>query len=150
MSLLTKIPPPVALAALLSGAVGVTRSVPLLQLAPFRSPLLAVVLGLAVVVLEIWGWREFRRHRTTILPLRRPTSLLCVGPFRFTRNPLYLTMLLLAVAVWVGWGQLGLLLAPLGFFAFVNGIIIPYEEAKLRSIFGDAYTDYCRRVRRWL
>jgi len=149
MSFLTKIPPPAALAALVSGAAWLSGSVALLQSAPFRSPLLAAIMALAAVVLEIWGWWEFRRHRTTILPLRQPTSLLCAGPFRFTRNPLYLTMLLLAVAVWVGWGRLGLLLAPLGFFIFVNWVIIPYEEAKLSLIFGDAYADYCRRVRRW-
>jgi protein-S-isoprenylcysteine O-methyltransferase Ste14 len=150
MSPLTKIPPPAALALSIAGAVVLTRNVPVLQVACFRAPLAAAALVLAVVGWAGWAALEFRRHRTTILPQRQPTHLLCVGPFRFSRNPLYLAMLLLATAPWLAWGQLGLLLAPLGFFSFLNWVIVPFEEAKLRGIFGDAYAVYARRVGRWL
>jgi protein-S-isoprenylcysteine O-methyltransferase Ste14 len=150
MPLLTKIPPPAALVGTIAGAVLMTWSIPLLQGVCFHAPLAAAVVALAAGAWAGWAAREFRRYRTTILPHRQPTSLLCAGPFGVSRNPLYLAMLALATLPWLAWGQLGLLLAPLGFFSFINWVIIPFEEARLHGIFGDAYTDYARRVRRWL
>lgn len=150
MSPLTKIPPPAALVVTIGGAVLLTRYVPALQVVGFRTPLAAVAVALAAGAWAVWAALEFRRYRTTILPHRQPTSLLCAGPFCVSRNPLYLAMLLLATTPWLAWGQLGLLLAPLGFFGFINWVIVPFEEAKLRGIFGVAYAEYARRVRRWL
>lgn len=150
MPSLTKIPPPAALVVMIGGAVLLTWHVRALQVAWFRAPLAAVAVALAAGVWAGWAMLEFRRFRTTILPQHQPTRLLCAGPFCVSRNPLYLTMLLLAATPWLWWGSLGLLLAPLGFFSFSNWIIIPFEEAKLLGLFGDAYADYTRRVRRWL
>lgn len=149
MSLLAKIPPPVAWLLSIGAAVLLTRYAPALQVVWVRAPAVAGAVVLAALGLVGWAGREFRRYRTTVLPLRRPTSLLCAGPFRFSRNPIYLGLLAGAFAPWLWWGQAGLLLAPPLFFLVINGAVIPHEEAKLRSLFGDAYADYCRRVRRW-
>jgi protein-S-isoprenylcysteine O-methyltransferase Ste14 len=149
MPSLAKLPPPLALVLSIGAAAVSTRYVPGLQAVWFRVPLSAGVVALSALALIIWAWVEFRRHRTTILPLRQPTRLLCAGPFRFSRNPIYLGMLLGAFAPWLGWGYTGLLLAPPLFFVVINGAVIPYEEAKLQGAFGEAYAEYCRRVRRW-
>ncbi|MBK8477405.1 MAG: isoprenylcysteine carboxylmethyltransferase family protein [Opitutaceae bacterium] len=149
MTSLAKVPPPLAFALSLAAALVLTRQVPAAQWAWFRAPWVAAAVVLVGGAWIVWAWLEFRRYRTTILPLRQPTSLLCRGPFCVSRNPLYLAMVLLAATPWLAWGQVGLLLAPLAFFAFVNWVIVPFEEAKLRAIFGDAYAEYCRRVRRW-
>jgi protein-S-isoprenylcysteine O-methyltransferase Ste14 len=133
----------------IGGAALLTKYVPVLQTTWFRAPVAAGVVGVAALGLMGWAAVEFRRYRTTILPLRQPTSLLCRGPFRFSRNPIYLGLLALTFVPWLGWGRLGLLLAPVEFFAIINGLEIPYEEAKLRGIFGEAYNEYARRVRRW-
>ncbi len=126
-----------------------TRLVPAAQWVWFCAPWVAAAAVLAGGGWFGWAWLEFRRYRTTILPLRQPTSLLCRGPFCVSRNPIYLAMVLLAATPWLWWGALGLLLAPLGFFSFSNWVTIPFEEVKLRATFGDAYVEYCRRVRRW-
>lgn len=150
MSLLTKIPPPLALAVSLGAAALLTWRVPALQTVWFCSPMAAGLVAGGSVAWIVWAGFEFRRYRTTILPHRQPTSLLCAGPFCLSRNPLYLAMLLLSATPWLCWGSLGLLLAPLGFFAFINTVIVPHEEMTLRELFGDKYADYCRRVRRWV
>lgn len=146
---LAKIPPPLALVGSMGLAALAARLVPPLGTVSLQSPWAAW--GVALVALTWAGWAalEFRRYQTTILPQRRPTRLLCRGPFRFSRNPLYLAMLLLTAVPWLGWGRIGLLLAPALFFTFANWVIIPFEEANLRALFGDAYAGYCRRVRRW-
>ena len=146
---LASLPPPLAWMASFGISAVATWLVPALQPVWFRSAPAAWGATFAALAWCGWAMAEFRRHRTTILPQRQPTSLLCRGPFRFSRNPLYLAMLVLTMVPWLARGQIGLSLAPLLFFAFANWAVIPGEEARLRELFGNAYADYCRRVRRW-
>ncbi|HLP30140.1 MAG TPA: isoprenylcysteine carboxylmethyltransferase family protein [Geothrix sp.] len=101
-------------------------------------------------VLGAWGLLTFRRMGTTPEPNGVASSLLTSGPFRFTRNPLYLALSatlaafgLLLDSAWV------LLLAAL-LALLLDRFVIQREEARLRTQFGDTYHAYARRVRRWL
>jgi len=92
----------------------------------------------------------FRKTKTTTVPHETPSSLVTTGPYRFTRNPMYvgLTLEYLGVAgarldVWP------VILLPL-LLAYVNFVVIPVEEQNLRGVFGDAYQEYGARVGRWL
>jgi steroid 5-alpha reductase family enzyme len=72
------------------------------------------------------------------------------GIYRFTRNPMYLglVILTLGIAVWVGaWPMF---IAPIAVFATANWVHIPFEEDKMRRQFGATYDGYVRRVRRWV
>jgi protein-S-isoprenylcysteine O-methyltransferase Ste14 len=102
------------------------------------------------VVLMFWSALEMFRHRTTINPYGKPSSLLQSGPFRFSRNPIYLAdsfiycgVGLLLDSVWP-W-----LLLPLLIFCMQRAVIV-HEEHLLLRLFGDDYRIYRRRVRRWL
>jgi protein-S-isoprenylcysteine O-methyltransferase Ste14 len=92
----------------------------------------------------------FRKHGTTVLPARRPTTAIArTGPYRFTRNPMYVGMALAYIggALLLGsWWPLTLLPAVL---LAVDRYVIAREERYLRAKFGDDYTAYTRRVRRW-
>lgn len=72
------------------------------------------------------------------------------GPFRFTRNPLYLSLacVLLAAALW--WNSLWLLAAVPAWILAMNLLVVRPEEAYLAARFGAAYEAYRARVRRWL
>ena len=150
-SVMLKLPPPawtlihLVVAAGLSFALG-WPAVPGLPLAP---------LGIALVVIAfippVWAAALFRREGTEINPTS-PTNrkLVTGGPYRFTRNPMYLGLITLAlgIAIWVGaWPMF---LAPIAVFATTNWAHIPFEEAKMRRQFGAAYDSYVARVRRWL
>ena len=113
-----------------------------------------VPVGWALVSLfVVWnGWALwlFGRHRTGLLPGQATETLIEEGPYRFSRNPLYLGLLalylglaLLAPTFW------GLVLFPAAVLLVYWGAIRP-EEQFLRERFGGAYDDYTRRVRRWL
>jgi protein-S-isoprenylcysteine O-methyltransferase Ste14 len=112
-------------------------------------------IGVALVVLglipAVWGRIMFLRAGTEVQPTSPGnTALVTGGPFGLTRNPMYLGLVIvcLGVAIWVGaWPML---LAPLGLFATSNFVHIPFEEAKMRRQFGEAFDAYCARVRRWL
>ena len=152
-SLLIRTPPPLLFAAALAIGLVLERQAPLallpMALATYAVPMSAVLL-LVGGVLAVGAASLFRRRRTTLNPAGEASSLVVDGPFRRTRNPMYLslTLLVLGVAVWrdSAWPVL-LLPAPLLVLQFA---IIPFEERTLAARFGDEYRAYCRRVRRWL
>lgn len=88
----------------------------------------------------------FARQRTTIMPSGHPSRLVLDGPYRFTRNPMYLALVLSYIGLCL---QLGLLwavaLLPLPWLALQRYVIL-FEEARLRSEFGRHYSAYCARA----
>lgn len=98
------------------------------------------------------GATNLRAARTTLLPMRprRTTSLVTTGIFGWTRNPMYLGL----AAALVGWAAFlsaaWSLLGPVLFVLYVNRFQIQPEERVLTELFGAEYTNYTRRVRRWL
>ncbi len=108
---------------------------------------LAIGFGLALFVWTLW---TFARHHTTVNPYSGASALCTRGPFRFSRNPIYLGdwFLLAGVSLLLGtfWP---LLFAPLIWIMLRFGVI-RHEEAHLEAKFGDAYRDYKARVRRWI
>lgn len=113
-----------------------------------------VPLGLALVSLFVgwngWALWLFGRHETGLLPGQATHAMIEEGPYRLSRNPLYVGMLtlylglaLLAPTVW------GLVLFPAAVLLVLWGAIRP-EERFLHERFGASYEDYRRRVRRWL
>ncbi len=92
----------------------------------------------------------FARRRTTILPSGQPSRLVLTGPYRFTRNPMYLALILSYLGLTVQMGYLwGVLLLPLPWLG-LQFYLIPFEEGRLHAEFGRAYSEYRTRVRRWL
>lgn len=99
------------------------------------------LMGAAVLVMVL--------ARTTVIPRRNPGALVTSGPFRISRNPIYLGDALIltgAVAWWGAW--LALPLVPL-FMVLITRRYILNEEDRLRSTFGTAYDDWAARVPRW-
>jgi protein-S-isoprenylcysteine O-methyltransferase Ste14 len=108
------------------------------------------VLFLTPSVLAIAAVRTFRQHHTAIDPLGTVTTIVASGPFRYTRNPMYLSLMVLYVggtlAFRLPWALV--LLLPV-FLALHFGVIMP-EERHLEATFGEPYRRYRQRVRRWL
>lgn len=102
-------------------------------------------------ILPIWAFRTFRFEGTEIDPLSETNhKLITHGPYCLTRNPMYLGLVVVALgmAIWVGaWPMLA---APVAAFVTANFAHIPFEEAKMRRQFGEAFDAYAGRVRRWV
>lgn len=92
----------------------------------------------------------FRRQGTSMLPVRPASALVITGPYRFTRNPMYVALALLTIAFALflhTWWIVALLVPAL---LAVQRFVIVREEAYLRRRFGAEYDAYARRVGRWL
>jgi protein-S-isoprenylcysteine O-methyltransferase Ste14 len=106
---------------------------------------------IAGVVLSVWAALTFRRQRAEIVPSAQTHSTLVgSGPFRFSRNPMYLGALAVGVGVALLAGAWPMWLVPAALFLLQNFVIIPFEERSMERTFGDAYRDYRSRVRRWI
>lgn len=104
---------------------------------------------LAGLALSAWAMLHFRIRRTTPIPAGQPTSLVIEGPYRYTRNPMYLGVLLILAGIALYWGDAAYFLAPAGFFLIVDRLFIPYEEEKLARLFGPNYERLMRATPRW-
>jgi protein-S-isoprenylcysteine O-methyltransferase Ste14 len=126
----------------------------LLPAQPLLSPLVAAGIGAALIALGIAfavsGAVTQKRAGTTPVPIKPTTALVTGGPYRFTRNPMYLgmTFAYVGVAVWTQavWAFVYL---PIILLA-IRRLVIAREESYLTEKFGDAYLRYCSQVRRWI
>src|SRR5438093_7611010 len=121
---------------------------------PFLPGTLAVPLGAPLVVVAIalfaYSVTTFRAAGTPV-PARKPTTVIVrTGPYRFSRNPIYLafSLLQLGISIWVNSVWLRATLA--GAVALIHYVVIRREEQYLERRFGAQYLDYKASVRRWL
>ena len=151
-----KIPPPVVALCLALLMWLVASSAPPVA-PPFDLPFglrasVAASLALIGQGISIAGIVSFRRARTTINPLKpgATSALVRSGVFRFTRNPMYLGLLLTLVgwAVWL-WSLAALLLLPV-FVLYIDRFQIGPEERALAKLFGAEFAGYRTSVRKWL
>jgi len=146
-----RIPPPVWMLLLFLDAYCVQNSFSWAAPVYARSILLTVVLAIAGMALGLWGERTFHKAGTEVMPASRTNKkLVTSGPFRFTRNPMYVGVVLIALGIAFYEGTLPFLAVPVLVFLLIHFAFIPYEEAKMKAQHGDAYTDYLTRVRRWI
>ncbi|HEX6176774.1 MAG TPA: isoprenylcysteine carboxylmethyltransferase family protein [Thermoanaerobaculia bacterium] len=96
------------------------------------------------------GIYQMKKHRTPVEPGQQPTALVTSGVFARSRNPLYLSLLLVLVAIAVMANALWILVAAALFGLTIDRVVIAWEERVLDRTFPDEYRDYKRRVRRWI
>ena len=103
--------------------------------------------GIALIFSALGG---FRKAGTPPEPWREVTAFVASGVYRFTRNPMYLGMAAISLGLTVALeSTAALLLLPIAIIA-IRTQVIAREEAYMQQAFGTPYSDYCKRVRRWL
>ena len=136
------------------GSIGLGLLAHLFWPMPLLPPSLGAPLGAMVVLLAgalfISAVRTLRKAGTPIPGNRPTTTMVRRGPYRFSRNPIYLafTLFQIGLAAWVN--SLALLLALLPALALMTLVVIPREERYLEARFPTEYLPYKHAVRRWL
>lgn len=144
--------PPLLAGLLCAGAMWyLTPHTPQLNIAKIALFITAVGLGAVGVFVMLVGVISFHRAKTTVNPHKpeTATALVTSGIYRYTRNPMYLGMLLLLLAWAVYLSSPIALIGVLAFWLYIGHFQIRPEERALAALFGGAFSEYTARVRRW-
>lgn len=148
-SWIVRIPTPLWLLGLIVIALLVDVPLQLPAIAQHRPA--GVALFVAGFLFSAWAALTFRRQRAEIIPASETHSALVTGgPFRFSRNPMYLGAVVVGIGAALAAGTWLMWLVPVVLFVLQNFVIIPFEERSMERTFGDAYHAYRARVRRWI
>jgi protein-S-isoprenylcysteine O-methyltransferase Ste14 len=146
-------PPPLLFALGIVAGLLLDQAFPLPLIGPTTRSAAAVGGWLLVALgtgLAGWGLATLLGAGTPIRPNRPASTLVTHGPFRISRNPMYLglSLVCLGVTLLMNSAWIALLLPPV--LAVLDLTVIRHEERYLAATFGFAYDEYCRRIRRWL
>ena len=114
------------------------------------SSLLGLILIISGISLVFVSFRFMRKMKTTFIPDGTPKVLISSGPFRFSRNPIYLGMLTFLVGVAFLMSSLSAIIISFVFGVIINFTWISHEEKKLKELFSEDWENYSSKVRRWI
>ena len=120
---------------------------------PFGGPFIwgfASAFIAAGLMLVIYSASLFKRADTPLIPFHKTTTIVTTGPFKMTRNPMYLGMVFCLIGIAVALGSLLPFVVIPVFILVIQTQFILAEERFLEELFGDEYLAYKKRVRRWI
>jgi protein-S-isoprenylcysteine O-methyltransferase Ste14 len=123
-------------------------SIPKLLFFPFN--LLGIIPIISGIFLNIWTDEYLKKFKTTVKPGKIPSRLITIGPFSFSRHPMYLGMSLILFGEALLFGALVNFIVPIVFIFYIEKVFIPFEERTLLTWFPEDYMEYKKNVRRWM
>lgn len=115
---------------------------------------LSILIGLFLLFPSIGiiflAFKELNKHETTIYPDGEPDFLVMTGPFKFSRNPIYLGMFGIILATAFLMQSLSALMIPILFILILENTWIPHEEKKLQEKFNNEWDHYCAQTPKWI
>ncbi len=114
------------------------------------SLLLGLILLIGSMALIVMAFKELQNYQTTYIPDGEPEKLVKTGPFKLTRNPIYLGMFGILIASSFLMQSISAMLIPILFLSIIENTWIPYEEEKLKEKFPDEWEEYISSTKRWL
>jgi len=145
-----KIMPPTYFIVLLFSSIGLHFLFPVMRLISLPYNYLGILIIIFGIILNLWTDSLFKKRQTTVKPHEMPNFFISSGPFRISRHPMYLGMILILLGVAVFLGSLISFVFPIIFVMIIEKLFIPMEEKNLEKKFGDKYIAYKKRVRKWI
>lgn len=144
-----KILPPTYCFIFLVIAIALHLTYPIASVLPPPYNLFGLALVIAGIWIMVWADGLFKKSNTDVKPFDRPAVLVTDGPFRISRHPMYLGFVGLLLGVAMLLGSLIAFIAPVAMLVTLATLFIPFEEDMCQAVFGEAYSDYKKRVRKW-
>jgi protein-S-isoprenylcysteine O-methyltransferase Ste14 len=145
-----KILPPIWLLLSIMTMIGLHFWLPVKQLLFQPVNYLGIIIIAIAIVLVLASAYLFRQQETTIMPFQESSYLLKEGLFNYSRNPIYLGMIIILIGVWIVLGSLTPLFIIPAFSWIIQELFIKEEEKMLEEKFGESYQKYQATVRRWI
>ena len=150
MEKFSKIPPPLVVLILVISTFFSSKKIDLIQI-PFQTSIAIFILSVGILIL-INPVLKFIKSKTTINPIKfkKVNKLVTSGIYRYSRNPMYLGMLMIVVSSSTFYLNIYSILTPLFFYLWINRFQIKREEVFLTEKFGEDYLSYKKKTRRWI
>jgi protein-S-isoprenylcysteine O-methyltransferase Ste14 len=109
----------------------------------------AILIFLSLIIISI-SILKFKKNKTSIDPNDIPDTLIVSFPYSISRNPIYLSMLILLFGIDMMFRNIIMFINLIIFFIIINIFVIPKEEINIEKKFGNKFIDYKRKIRRWI
>lgn len=149
IDLLSYRPPRIAM-LLLAMAATANLTFPTDAVGPASLRWWGLAIGIVGFCVMMQAWWQFKQTNVAICPTAETSALITDGIYRFTRNPMYLGMLMMLTGIAMFIGTLPFYVAASTLSAILNFVFCPFEEDKLEKAFGSRFRQYRMDVRRWL
>lgn len=123
---------------------------PLTQIIRYPFNLIGFLFFIVGAGLNIWTDQLLKKEKTTVKPFEKPAVLIQTGPFKFSRNPMYLGMALLLLGFEIILGSVTSFIGIVLFVFIMESLFIPDEEKIQLELFGEEYMKYKKKVGRWI
>ena len=111
---------------------------------------IGIIIFLSGCSLMFFSWNLFRKNKNPIKPDAKAIKLITKGPYKYSRNPMYLAFFLILASFSFILNQIIILLSPLIFILLMEMFFLPLEENSLETVFGKEYKKYKEKVRAWI
>lgn len=145
-----RVHPPVIYAISILSGIGLNNLWPAVMPLGLNGRTYGGVIIFLATLIAAWSMYKFHKANTDVRPDKPDSALITTGPYRFTRNPLYIVLSLAQITVAVWLNNLWVLLLLIPSIIAITYYAITREERYLEKLFGQSYLDYKQRVRRWL
>jgi protein-S-isoprenylcysteine O-methyltransferase Ste14 len=147
---LNKVQPPTYFFLSLIISVILHYTLPLNRIIEYPVTLIGFLLFVIGAALNIWADQLFKKEKTTVKPLEKPSTFIQKGPFKISRNPMYLGMTLLLAGAGFILGSVTSFTGTVIFIISMELFFIPKEETNMIEQFGEDFEAYRKKVRRWI
>ena len=150
MEKFSKIPPPVVVLILVISTFFSSKKIDLIQI-PFQTLISIFILSIGIIILTN-PVLKFKKSKTTINPIKfkKVNKLVTSGIYKYSRNPMYLGLLMIVISSSIFYLNIYSILTPLFFYLLINRFQIKREEVFLTEKFGEDYLSYKKKTRRWI
>ena len=150
MEKFSKIPPPLVVLILVISTFFSSKKIDLIQI-PFQTLISIFILSIGILIL-LNPVLKFKKSKTTINPIKfnKVNKLVTSGIYKYSRNPMYLGLLMIVISSSIFYLNIYSILTPLFFYLWINRFQIKREEVFLTEKFGEDYLSYKKKTRRWI
>ena len=150
MEKFSKIPPPLVVLILVISTFFSSKKIDLIQI-PFQNLISIFILSIGILIL-LNPVLKFKKSKTTINPIKfkKVNKLVTSGIYKYSRNPMYLGLLMIVISSSIFYLNIYSILTPLFFYLWINRFQIKREEVFLTEKFGEDYLSYKKKTRRWI
>ena len=150
METFSKIPPPLVVLILVISTFFSSKKIDLIHI-PLQSLISIFILSIGILIL-LNPVLKFKKSKTTINPIKfnKVNKLVTSGIYKYSRNPMYLGLLMIVISSSIFYLNIFSILTPLFFYLWINRFQIKREEVFLTEKFGEDYLSYKKKTRRWI